>query len=415
MKILYSLTLLALPFTVGAQINVTGTVNDKANEKLGQAIDGVWNGAGKTKDKKKDGKDEPQGQGTNSGSSSENSSASSSQQGNTAPSIKTYQNYDFVAGTELVFADDFINDQDGEFPAHWELESGQAVTNKVSGKPSFFLTDGNYVKVKPRMTSAKYLSGDAWTIEADIYMAGGDFGLIFFFNQPTNNFGDREAMNISMNASEVNAAFPHTSPEDDGSASLGANFPESLKSDYPDRWHHVAIAYKNQQVKVYVDQYRVLVIPDCHCKPEHLYLGGIGSENNPIKFTNVRIANGGNQNMINQLNTAGKIVSYGITFDVNKADIKPESMGTLNEIAKMMKDNPALKLEIGGHCDSDGDDASNLKLSQARADAVRNQLISMGVEGSRLTAKGYGETKPVAPNSTFEGKAKNRRVEFVKQ
>ena len=89
-------------------------------------------------------------------------------------------------------------------------------------------------------------------------------------------------------------------------------------------------------------------------------------------------------------------------------------MGTINQIYNLMKDNPALKFEVGGHTDSDGDAASNMKLSQARADAVRNQLISMGIDGSRLTAKGYGSTKPIADNSTFDGKAKNRRVEFTK-
>ena len=80
-----------------------------------------------------------------------------------------------------------------------------------------------------------------------------------------------------------------------------------------------------------------------------------------------------------------------------------------------MKDNAAVKFEIGGHSDSDGDDASNLKLSQSRADAVRDKLILMGIDATRLTAKGYGESKPLVPNSSPENKANNRRVEFVKQ
>jgi outer membrane protein OmpA-like peptidoglycan-associated protein len=96
------------------------------------------------------------------------------------------------------------------------------------------------------------------------------------------------------------------------------------------------------------------------------------------------------------------------------ATIKPPSMGTLSQIAKLLKDNPALKLEVGGHTDADGDAAKNLTLSQARADAVKQALVDAGIDAARLTTKGYGATKPVDVNTTLEGKANNRRVEFTK-
>src|SRR5690606_15732884 len=112
--------------------------------------------------------------------------------------------------------------------------------------------------------------------------------------------------------------------------------------------------------------------------------------------------------------TEGKFVTHGILFDVNKAVIRPESMGVLNEIAGLMKKHEDLNFEIQGHTDSDGADANNLKLSQQRADAVKEKLITMGIDGSRMTTKGLGETKPIDDNGTAEGKANNRRVEFVK-
>jgi outer membrane protein OmpA-like peptidoglycan-associated protein len=88
-------------------------------------------------------------------------------------------------------------------------------------------------------------------------------------------------------------------------------------------------------------------------------------------------------------------------------------MGALNSIVTIMKEHAELKFEIGGHTDSDGNDATNLKLSQDRCDAVKAILINLGIANERLTSKGYGETKPIGDNTTPEGKASNRRVEFV--
>ena len=110
----------------------------------------------------------------------------------------------------------------------------------------------------------------------------------------------------------------------------------------------------------------------------------------------------------------GRIIANGIRFDVNKATIKPESMGVINEIAKLMKDHPEISLSVEGHTDSDGDELLNQDLSERRAKAVAEQLAQMGIDSSRLRSKGWGESNPAGPNNTSEGKAANRRVEFVK-
>ncbi len=119
-------------------------------------------------------------------------------------------------------------------------------------------------------------------------------------------------------------------------------------------------------------------------------------------------------NMIGRKFTEAKIVTHGINFDVDQATIRPESMGVLNQIKAVMAGDPSLKFEIDGHTDNSGDSAHNQALSQERAEAVKAQLVSMGIDASRLTTKGFGDSKPMASNDTPDGKANNRRVEFVR-
>ena len=118
--------------------------------------------------------------------------------------------------------------------------------------------------------------------------------------------------------------------------------------------------------------------------------------------------------ILNALNKDGYIVLY-INFESGKADIKPESQKIIDQIVKMLKDNPDIKISIEGHTDNVGTPESNQTLSENRARAVLNAIKAQGIEEIRLTSKGWGQTKPIADNRTEEGRAKNRRVEIVKQ
>ncbi|MDE3244929.1 MAG: OmpA family protein [Acidobacteriota bacterium] len=120
--------------------------------------------------------------------------------------------------------------------------------------------------------------------------------------------------------------------------------------------------------------------------------------------------------MGNDLKATGHIALYGIYFDTNKSEMKPESKPALDEIAKLLKQDPGLKLKVVGHTDGTGAHDANMKLSQARGEAVVQALVTQhGVAASRLKGYGVGPLAPVATNDTDQGRAKNRRVELVKQ
>jgi outer membrane protein OmpA-like peptidoglycan-associated protein len=118
--------------------------------------------------------------------------------------------------------------------------------------------------------------------------------------------------------------------------------------------------------------------------------------------------------MASSIADTGSVSIYGINFDTAKSDIKPDSEPAIDEIAKLLTGNPALKVGIVGHTDMVGDATANMKLSQARVQSVINELVSKhGIAAARLVAFGAGPWAPVATNKTDEGRAKNRRVELV--
>jgi outer membrane protein OmpA-like peptidoglycan-associated protein len=114
------------------------------------------------------------------------------------------------------------------------------------------------------------------------------------------------------------------------------------------------------------------------------------------------------------LDEKGRVQLYGILFDLDQATLQPESTKQLQHVVSLMKENPDLRLEVQGHTDNQGSDNYNRELSQRRAETVVTYLGLFGIDSRRLVSKGYGESQPVNPNTTEEGRAKNRRVELVK-
>jgi outer membrane protein OmpA-like peptidoglycan-associated protein len=121
------------------------------------------------------------------------------------------------------------------------------------------------------------------------------------------------------------------------------------------------------------------------------------------------------QAMSDVIARSGKLDVYGITFATGQATINPASDAVLNDVFAVLSANPDWKLRVEGHTDNVGDKAANLKLSNSRAAAVAGWLTSKGIDAARLSAVGLGDTQPIAPNTTDDGRARNRRVVLVKQ
>ncbi len=401
-----------------AQVNNPGTVvqtdatnhaNNDVNNSVNSGLNNIENGVKGLFKKKKPAQQNTQ---QNNQAATTNTTTTNATTGatTTAPigSLASYQNYDFVPGNNILFYDEFTDDQPGEWPTHWNLTSGQAILNMAGPDKAIFMTDGNYCRIYPLMKTPNYLTAN-FSIEYDTYANGGyPVGIEI---DDINNSGK---LTITANGNSVDWSGYVSAT--DHSTSLSAAIPADINNkNFINNWHHVAIVYKNDQLKVYVDQDRVLIVPHCNgLAPASVQVYGIGSHEQPIIFKNFKITDGASMYMTGQKFTDAKIVTHGINFDVDKATIKPESMGTLNMIVQVMKANTDLKFEVDGHTDNTGTADHNLTLSQLRADAVKAQLITMGIDPSRLSSKGFGDTKPIADNSTFEGKANNRRVEFVK-
>jgi len=376
---------------------------DKTYDKIEEKIDNAG--------KKKKNNEQPNAEAHEGNSSDNNGKSESGLQ--TGQSNLQWDRYDFVPGDVVIFEDGPSGDEEiGEFPSRWDLYKGNAEIVELNGQTAIVFPHGGSIVPYLKNSKKDYLP-EVFTIELDVRFPKGSSSSgnriwISLADLKNNRTGGKEA--------ELEIT-PH-----------GLEFGES-SGDYPGTenrpwayektgdWHHISIAYTRGKFKAYFDDTRLINIPHLEVNPTGITItvdGYAADKDKDFKYIrNVRIAKGGVK-YYKRVMTDGKIIINGIKFDVNKATLRPESMGPINKIYRLMKKNPDLRFSIEGHTDSDGDAGFNQKLSERRAKVVMNKLIAMGIDPSRLKYKGWGESKPIDTNNTPEGKANNRRVEFVK-
>ena len=342
-----------------------------------------------------------------------------------------YAKTDYVPGDEIFFEDTFENEKIGEFPLRWDLLDGYVETASLEGRKVLAFTDNGLGQVMPLMKDNKWnWLPEIFTLEFDLFVApisedgGSALGIQLCF-------GDRDASDYYNASSYVDFMY-----REDGSSSMtwslrkpsssaltAGNKHLGLSPDFIDyngkdnplkagEWNHFAFSFNKRAFKGYINGFRIINVPAMEA-PGYFYFNST-SQYAYSGISNVRLAKGAVP-LYDRLMSDGKIVTYAITFETGKADLKPESMVEINRIAGLMKDNPGLEFEVQGHCDATGSDKVNDPLSQKRAEAIVAALVEEGIAEARLSPVGKGSRQPVATNSTEEGRAKNRRVEFVKK
>jgi OOP family OmpA-OmpF porin len=315
--------------------------------------------------------------------------------------MKLYTKYDFVPGDKTIFYDDLSGEEVGEFPSRWKLDEGIFEIAQKGDVTLIMCSGAGYIR--PKMNPGL---PDRFTVEFEIYSNGADQRGHFYH------------INI-LDANE--ALIGYFSLHDGLNARVTIFDKELAVRELPSilgrGTHTMRIMGTKTSMKCYVDNERVANIPEIeYFQPAafQLYCEPWDDPGNPMLFGRFRVAEGG-KTLRQQLDESGRIITHGILFDSGSDIIKGESYKTLAEIGQLLTDDPALRLSIEGHTDSDGDDVSNQDLSNRRAASVKAYLVSTyQVDAARLETKGFGEGKPIDVNTSPEGKANNRRVELVK-
>ncbi len=332
---------------------------------------------------------------------------------------------EFKRGARIILNDNFSKDAVGDFPAKWN-SSKSGTVKKLKGFTDQFLKIEDNAVVTPQLTKPL---PEHFTLEYDlivpsdvpIRMASMGFGIKPFAIH--NLLSPKDGVVFSFHSSNKGIADGLKF----GTKNTLTSQPGLQKIDYKtplDQVIKVAVSVNKQRIRYYVDGVKMVDMPTAFdplfrksiffCPSIH---GAKESKLNYFYITNVVIAEAGTDRrsqVLKELMENGRFSTNAIQFATNSAKLTEASNAIIQQIVDALKEDETLRLKIVGHTDGDGDAAKNVLLSKERANAVKIKLVSLGIAIARLSTDGKGETEPVADINTNDGKAQNRRVEFIK-
>jgi outer membrane protein OmpA-like peptidoglycan-associated protein len=332
--------------------------------------------------------------------------------------LKVYSKFDFVPGNTILYYDNFEKDNIGESPLGW-ITSTSAEVVTIEGM------EGNWLKLAS--TSSRHITrnkkqswGNNFTVEFDLLLVKNTYDPrlnISLINTGGNLVTDESILGSGKPAIYFESILGAEGKQsrttlygldgkkfsDNMSENLGYNNSEAV---------HISMCVQGKRFRMWWNDkklYDLAAVTEQYLPNQLGFMfGSVGGCE--VYISNIRVAKDVPDTRARF--EEGKLVS-NLLFYTGTAKLKPESMGSLLDVSKILKEATSL-VKILGHTDSDGDDAVNLKLSQQRAEAVKSILVTeYNIDASKLAIEGRGETQPLANNNTAEGKAQNRRVEFI--
>ena len=392
-----------------AENAISNKVDSKIYDETNDAMDDVLDGKKSKKSKSNDDADEEEAVAEDAAPAAKQKKSAKGEE------VKS----DFVPGTVVIFEDNLQGEQMGEFPSKWDLIENNAEVAKMNGKMAIKFEHGSNTEIMPLIKDGnkKYLP-EFYTLEFDFFATGKE-DTNTAYRLYLNSENDRH--NSSIWFSQDRMTWDIQKPNSDDNVNGNASLEDIMELN---DWNHFALSFNKRALKVYVNGKRIINIPNAKAM-DWFSVETEFWEDHIDYITNIRLAKGGvalyerNEQSMTAIEKAiaetGKFVTNNILFETGKATLKPESMAEIQKVADYMKKNSGARFEVQGHTDNQGSDAINDPLSQQRAEAVVKALEGLGCDPFNLRPVGKGSHEPVADNKTEEGRAKNRRVEFIKK